>query len=208
MKSLAISFAWKRHNRRHVASLSVLALAALAAIASGWAYFQLHTEQERWQSDWRRLNGLATEQRNIGTPEEQERMKAELRFANQVIDRLDTPWDALFGAVEGAYSDQAILLSVEPDTERREVRLTAEAKDLASMLEYLKQVRQSPVLRDAHLSSHQINQQDALKPVRFTIEARWVDVPATLLDPVPGTSAVAAPPSTEKISMVAPEAKP
>lgn len=206
MKPLAIDFAWQRRNWPHVAGLAVLALAAIAAIASGWAYFQLHAAQERWQSDWRRLNGLATEQRDTGTPEEQERMKAELRFANQVIDRLDTPWDALFGAVEGAYSDQAILLSVEPDTERREVRLTAEAKDLAAMLEYLKQMRQSPVLRDAHLASHQINQQDALKPVRFTIEAGWVDVPATLPDSVPGTPAAA--PSADKVSMIAPEAKP
>lgn len=206
MKLLAINFAWKRQNWHHVAGLSVLVLAVLAAIASGWVYFRLHTEQERWQSDWRRLNGLATEKRGAGAPEEQERMKAELRFANQIIDRLDTPWDALFSAVEGAYSDQTILLSVEPDAERREVRLTAEAKDLASMLEYLKQVRQSSVLKDAHISSHQINQQDALKPVRFTIEARWVDVPATLLDSVPGTPAAV--PSADKVPMIAPEAKP
>lgn len=193
MKPLAINFAWQRRNWFHIAGMAFLALAGIAAITSGWAYFQLRAQEERWQSDWQRLNGLATEKHDTDTPEQQERLKAELRFANRVIDQLETPWDALFGAVEGADSDQAILLSVEPDTERREVRLTAEAKDLTAMLAYLDQVRQSPVLKDAYLANHQINQEDPQRPVRFIIEARWVDAPASAPGASPVRSAEAKP---------------
>ena len=206
MKPLAINFAWRRRNWRHVFGLVFLTLVGIAAIGSAWIYFQLRAQEDRWQSDWQHLNGMATEKHDTSTPEQQERMKSELRFANRVIDQIDTPWDALFGAVESAYSDQAILLSVEPDTEQREVRLTAEAKDLAAMLAYLDQVRQSPILKGAYLASHQINQQDPQKPVRFIIEARWLDAPPSAPDASPVTPAP--PSSTAKVSLITPEAKP
>lgn len=214
MTLLAINFTWRRRNWRHFAGMALLALAGIAAIVASWAYFQLHAQEQRWQSDWQRLTGLAAERHDTGTPEQQERLKAELRFADGVIDQLDTPWDALFGAVEGAYSEQTILLGVEPDTERHEVRLTAEAKDLAAMLAYLSQVRQSPALKDAYLASHQINQQDPQKPVRFTIDAQWVEVPPSATDtPMVATitaSAVAPKVVTasDAATLFAPEAKP
>lgn len=172
--------------------IALLAIALVGASYIGWRYWQLRHELDRWQSDWQRLTGMAAQVSKASTPEDRERLGAELRFANRIIDKLDTPWDALFGAVEGAYSDQAILLSVEPDTERREVRLSAEAKDMATMLAYLEQVRQSPVLRNAYLVSHQINLQDPQRPVRFVIEAAWNDMPAQTASPTPEAATPAA----------------
>src|SRR3546814_13332811 len=54
------------------------------------------------------------------------------------------------------------------------------------MLEYLRQVRKAPALRDAYLVSHQFNLQDPQKPVRFVIEGRWQDdVLMQAVTPVP-----------------------
>jgi hypothetical protein len=110
----------------------------------------------------------------VSGAEEKVRLRTEMRFARRVIEQLDTPWLALFAAVETAYDDNVTLLGVEPEPERREVRLIAEAKDVEAMLAYVRQVRQSPVLRDAWLANHQVNQQDPLRPVRFSIIARWL----------------------------------
>lgn len=167
---------------RVVGLLGFLAAVGIAGW-SGWHYLQLQQKAESWQASQQRLHRNEAKPRAVNTPEEQERVKSELRFANRVIEKLDTPWDAMFGAVESAFSEQVTLLSVEPDTERREVRLLAEAKDLTAMLDYVQQVRESPVLKNGYLVDHQINLQDPQRPVRFTVTAGWAaDLPAEARD--------------------------
>lgn len=100
-------------------------------------------------------------------------MSEELRAAQRVIERLDTPWSALFNAIEITFDEHVTLLNVEPDADRRDVRLTAEAKELRAMQAYVRLLRRAPALADAHLVSHQVNAQDALRPVRFVVVARW-----------------------------------
>ncbi|TAN79879.1 MAG: hypothetical protein EPN14_05770 [Gallionella sp.] len=170
-------------------TIGLLGFLAAVGVAcwSGWHYLQLQQKVDIWQADWQRLHRNEVQPHAVSTPEDLERVKSELRFANRVIEKLDTPWDALFGAVEEAFNEQVTLLSVEPDTERREVRLLAEAKNLGAMLDYVQQVRESPVLKNGYLVEHQINQQDPLRPVRFTVTAGWLahlPVNAKQIDPV------------------------
>lgn len=177
MRPIVIDFAWHQRRPSRIAGRVALLIAMACAGYLAWAYLQLRSEAERWQADRQRLDGLVSAPRPVDDPEIRERLQAELRLANRVIAKIDTPWDALFSAVEGAFGDQATLLGIEPDTEQREVRLTGEAKDSAAMLDYLRQVRQSPALKEAHLTGHQINTQDAQRPIRFTIQARWTEPP-------------------------------
>lgn len=170
---MQLDFISKGFSRgRMVGLLGFLAAVGIAAW-SGWSYLQLQQKVDIWRVDSERLRRNEIQPRAVNTPEDQERVKSELRFARRVIEKLDTPWDGLFGAIEEAFNEQVTLLSVEPDTERREVRLLAEAKDLDAMLDYVQQVRESPVLRNGYLVDHQINQQDPLRPVRFTVTAQW-----------------------------------
>jgi len=175
MRALSNDFAWARPSIGRRIGVVLLVLNIAAALVLAWAYVQDRQELDTWQSDWERLNRIASERRSTGTPEDRERLKHELRYANRVIDKLSLPWDAVFGAVEQAFDEQAILLRVEPDPERRQVRLSAEAKDTSAMLAYLRKVRETVVLSDAYLLSHQVNQQDPQHPVRFEIEAHWAD---------------------------------
>jgi Tfp pilus assembly protein PilN len=75
--------------------------------------------------------------------------------------------------VEASVGDQVTLLGVEPDTEKRELRLIAEAKDLDAMLAYARRLQESALFSDAYVVSHQIQQQDPQKPVRFVVNAQW-----------------------------------
>jgi hypothetical protein len=200
MRPIAINFAWHQRQPSRIVGRVALVIAMACAGCLAWAYLQLHSEAKRWQADRQRLDGLVSVPRPLDDPETRERLQAELRLANRVIAKIDTPWDALFGAVESAFGDQVTLLGIEPDTEQREVRLTGEAKDSAAMLDYLRQVRQSPALKEAHLTGHQINAQDSQRPIRFTIQAHWIEPPPA--PNVPNEPTAPQPPASQ------PEAKP
>lgn len=177
MKALAMNFAWQPRTATRTGGIVLCVVAVALILACAAQYVRLNRQMERWQSDWQRLQQSESSAKVLVSEETQEHLKGELRYASRVIDKLDLPWDSLFAAVESAFNQQATLLAIEPDAETRQVRLTAEAKDFPAMLDYLKQLQQSPALRDAYLSSHQINQQDSQRPVRFVINARWVDAP-------------------------------
>jgi Tfp pilus assembly protein PilN len=187
---MPIDFAPKTWSAGKLGGMLGLVAILGAAAWSGWNYVQLRQQQEAWRADWQRLSSAADTAHAERLPEDREHLMVELRFASQVIEKLDAPWDVLFGGVEEVFNEQVTLLSVEPDTERREVRLVAEAKDMAAMLDYVRQVRQSSAFKEGYLVDHQINQQDPQHPVRFTIMARWVaHLPADASSGKPTTSA-------------------
>lgn len=196
MKRIALDFSAHPATGIRIGRWIAVAFLLAGLVAAGlWTqrYLELRQELAEWRVDLQRAD-----RRRVGeTPrqpgESAARLKAELRRANRVIEALSTPWADLFAAAESAYSERAILMSIEPDTERREVRLTAEAKDLSAMLEYIKTLRQSPVLMDAILASHQINVRESQRPVRFVVTAHWFDIPPEAPEPAQENTPVAAP---------------
>jgi hypothetical protein len=98
----------------------------------------------------------------------------EIKRANEVIDQLALPWDQLFAAVEGAAGKDVALLAIQPDKRKREVTIGGEAKNVAAMLDYMRRLNESKPLRKVDLLSHQIQQQDPQKPVRFNLSAKWI----------------------------------
>ncbi len=107
-------------------------------------------------------------------PSELQKSLTEVRLANEVIAQLALPWDQLFNAVESARSKEMALLAIEPDAQKRRVKLTGEAKNLDSMLAYVRFLESQGPLLDVFLQSHQVEQNDPLKPVRFVVTATWV----------------------------------
>lgn len=101
--------------------------------------------------------------------------QSEIRRANMVIDQLNLPWAALFQAVESASDGTIALLSIQPDAQKQSVRITGEAKKLEDVLGYIERLQDDTQLINASLLSHEIRQQDAEKPVRFTLTANWMD---------------------------------
>jgi len=185
MRPVSINFSARRKRPTDRAGWVLLVVAAAVSLFLAWYYAVLVREFDAGEAERARLQRPVSGTGHMPSAEEMLGLRTEMRFARRVIEQLDTPWPALFAAIETAYDDNVTLLGVEPEPERREVRLLAEAKDAEAMLAYVRQVRQSPVLRDAWLVNHQVNLQDPLRPVRFTINARW------LLPPVESSSTVA-----------------
>ena len=91
----------------------------------------------------------------------------------EAVDMLTTPWNNLLMAIEQADMQDVALLSLEPNSKKQLVVLTGEAKNLGVVLQYIKQLQQTPILAQVYLQKHSIDQSDASKPVRFSLHARW-----------------------------------
>jgi Tfp pilus assembly protein PilN len=104
-------------------------------------------------------------------------LKDNLVYANGVVQNLALPWDMLFRTVEQTGSVPVALLAVQPDPQKRLVRISGEAKDYAAVLTYLARLDESGTLRNVHLLSHQRKQDDPQHPLLFTIGASWKPEP-------------------------------
>jgi type IV pilus assembly PilN-like protein len=100
-------------------------------------------------------------------------LKENLAYANSVVQNLALPWDMLFKTVEGTGNVPVALLAVQPDAQKGMVRISGEAKDYAAVLTYLARLDGSGSLRNVHLLSHQLKQDDPQRPLLFTIAASW-----------------------------------
>lgn len=98
----------------------------------------------------------------------------EIKRANEVVDQLALPWDQLFSAVEEATGKDVALLTIQPDKRKDEVAISGEARDVAAMLDYMRRLNAAKPLHKVDLLSHQIQQQDPQKPVRFNLSAKWI----------------------------------
>jgi len=76
--------------------------------------------------------------------------------------------------VEGAAGKDVALLAIQPDKHKGEVVIGGEAKDVAAMLNYMRRLNDARQLSEVVLLSHQIEQQDPQKPVRFNLSAKWI----------------------------------
>ena len=107
-------------------------------------------------------------------PVDSEQLQTDIRQANDILQQLSLPWDALFNAVEAKREQEIALLSIQPNVDKRVVRITGEAKNFEALLAYMRYLEASKTLRQVYLTSHEVRSQDAEKPVRFALSANWV----------------------------------
>jgi hypothetical protein len=148
--------------------LLVLALAMLAWAAA--YYVELRGMAEKWEA-----RVLQIEQRQPGWRKEQasraelQGVTQETRRANEVLRRLTLPWDRLFEAVEAASGKEVALLAIDPDLEKKVVKISGEAKNLAAALAYVQRLERQEMFGTVYLQSHQVQRLDPEKPVRFSL---------------------------------------
>jgi type IV pilus assembly PilN-like protein len=65
------------------------------------------------------------------------------------------------------------VLAITPNVQKRQVRVHAEAKSLASMLSYQRKLEETRLFTDVVLNEHEVQVQDPEKPVRFNVTLTW-----------------------------------
>jgi hypothetical protein len=156
--------------------LGMLLSALVALLLTGGYYHRLGESIERWESRVAHEERLVSHRARAMRPASAEAAREqalEIQHANQVLRRLSLPWDALFRAVESSGGKNIALLSMEPDLRKGAVTISAEAKDFDAMLEYVRQLGKREVFGSVLLQSHQVQQADPQKPIRFSLRAVW-----------------------------------
>jgi hypothetical protein len=170
----------------HWAGPVLLAL-ALAALALTVAYYlELNDRAAGWEARLEQAElrqGLRPSAKNsAGNPagifagRGQAGLALEVGRANEVVRQLTLPWEQLFQAVESAGSKHIALLALEPDIEKKLVKINGEARDIAVLLNYITRLEKQEVFGPVYLQSHQV-QQGSERSVRFSLLAVWRGTP-------------------------------
>ncbi len=97
----------------------------------------------------------------------------ELKQVQESVNALTAPWNELLLAIEQANMKNIALLNLEPNYKKQQVLLAGQAKNLATVLQYIKQLEQQPMLSQVYLQKHSIDTLNPAKPVNFSVFAQW-----------------------------------
>lgn len=177
MRPLRISFGKPAGGmwRAGGAATLLLIVAAAAAVATAYQGWQLHHRIEELQATMDALDRSAGTRRIDLAPRADEVKLApdQLTAANRAIEQLNLPWHDLLVGVERAGTPAVSLVSIEPDPQHRQVRITAEAAGADAMVDYVASLARQPDFRAVAIRKHQVDLQSPYQPVRFVVELSW-----------------------------------
>jgi hypothetical protein len=165
MNALKLDFCRSRGTPRWIAPL-LLAIAAVFAADVGLSFFKTLGQMKKSETALAKL-----EPRNYRAPKKA--APEEITAARETMQRLSTPWDKLFGALEAAASDQVALLAIEPDPKAGTVTISGDSKDYLAALTYVLNLSRADALSHVQLARHEVKQNDPQKTVGFSVSATW-----------------------------------
>ena len=170
MHTLGINFVQRpRFSSSLGLLLFVVGVAAAGAVAVD--YLDAREELERVEAKQARLQrpDAALRPKASTAPVARDDAQAVERVASQ----LRTPWDAMLHEIELRADPAVALLSVEAQGQKRSLRLTGEAKEMADVVAYVGHLRESPWIKAAYLTGHEEKQVGAVRVIRFSLDATW-----------------------------------
>jgi Tfp pilus assembly protein PilN len=156
----------------------LVVLAAGAALVTQLAWLD-HELKQKLHAAEQKLTRLEKEgKRRVQAPgqtAEGAALQLEVRQANEILRQLALPWHGLFKAIESSNEKEIALLAVQPDMQKRVLRLSGEAKNFEALLAYVARLEKNEALSQVYITQHEIRSQDPERPVRFALVANWVD---------------------------------
>lgn len=146
----------------------LLAVGLASAGWAGWHHVTVQAELERQQARVARFTPKAAKPK----PAKQDKAK-ESPLLVKARDLLSADWSMLLAALEQARPDGVALLALDAEAGGGMVSLTAEAKDHATMLAYVKTLEGRAGLGQVALASHMDVERAGEKAVNFVVRARW-----------------------------------
>lgn len=151
----------------------LLFLTGLALLAEmGFSYDQLQQDRAVMHREVR------TSKLRMDMPNEmpviQKFSEEDFEKVRQIIGRLSTPWEEFFVGLESVSNENTAILVIEPDVQTGILRIEGEAKDYASVLTLVAQLRVTKPFSEVFLLRHEIKRDDPQHPVGFTLSLRWV----------------------------------
>lgn len=164
MKKLHIDFTGRRRRAPWAARI-LLAAALAVCLDMGLSYRDLRASLALHEAQLGQAKPVQAAARSV--PAE------ELAAVRETVDRLATPWERLFGALESAASDKVALLGIEPDSKSGTVVISGDSKDYLAALSYVLSLGRNEGLERVQLLRHEVKADDPQAPVSFAVSARW-----------------------------------
>ena len=146
----------------------LLGIGLVAASVAGVQFRSAHAERLTQVNELNTLTGHHPKADSNAPAADPRATKA----AANVARDLQVPWSDMLAALEAVQARDVALLGVEPSALRHNIRITAEAKSLDAMLNYVDALH-GDAFSDVTLMSHQVEAQTPGTPVRFVVQARW-----------------------------------
>jgi hypothetical protein len=148
---------------------ALLLLAGVVAIA--WTGQVWLAERERHTGFARTIAELqpAPVTARAARPQDTTARVAQTRVAAQLAASWETPLDA----IAGARGKKIALLSLDAKLDKQQIKLIAEARQLADAVAFVEALQSQPGIRSAALTQHELQQEARDKPVRFYVTLEW-----------------------------------
>ncbi len=168
MRALSLDFERKAPNA--TLGYGLVAIGGLMAALVVGAQAMVYQEMERYSvpaPDAGRARGERLLPRGVASEGEA------LAGARAVVGHLAGPGEELFRALEAIQEADVALLALTPDTQKRILRISAEARSLDAMIYYIRALDQSHAFKQVVLVEHEIQNNDPQRPLRFSLAAAW-----------------------------------
>ena len=176
-KLRALDFDYKRNPQKFTLWGALICALALSVLVPAFIYYQkIELQRNVLEARLQQLESrAASRSAAVNVRRDTRALAAEVKQANQVLKMLGLRWDSIFSAVAEAHREGVALLALAPEPEKRTVKISAEAKNFSVMLDYLRRLEEQPALDAVFLQSHNLQNNDPQKPVRFVITADWLN---------------------------------
>lgn len=153
---------------------AVLLSGVLLALSAwlGWQVAAAHGELEAVEAQLATVRSQWPATQPPDAPAATPASPLQQRQLNLVIRQLNTPWPQIFDALEESTPPGVALLLIEPDSQRRTLRLQAEARTLDALLAYAARLRRPPLFEDVQLVKHETLTQDANRPAQLSLQVQ------------------------------------
>lgn len=101
-----------------------------------------------------------------------DRLEDHVKAAEAVVRNLTLPWASLIETLEGTSSQDVAVLQIQPDAQQGLLRIAGEARNQATLWQYVRGLAAAQNLEDVHLLNHQVQQEDPQKPLQFSVQAK------------------------------------
>lgn len=178
MRNLKLKFPYVQQQARNIDYI-LLGLGLFIFVACFYQLKLIMEEISHWEA---RIDRLEQQQQHRKTPRTpiaritQETQK-ELKQANEVLQQINLPWEALFDSLEYAVSKEIALLSVQPNVASRTIRINGEARNLAALTDFVEAIEREEVLKNAYLLNYKVKNENPYRPIAFSLTATWIDLP-------------------------------
>lgn len=180
MSRMKLSFPYSGQNIRGI-DISLLFIGLVVLLAAFYQFKRISEESSYWSV---RVEKLEKEQPRAATAvartrtaprsrEPGQEISKDLERANVILQQINLPWESLFDAIEHITTEDIALLSLQPNVTNRTLRIRGEARNMATLLDFVETMEREVIFEKAHLVNYKIKQDSPYRPVDFLLTAVW-----------------------------------